>query len=483
MYKIRIMIALGTALCWSLARVQPLSAQSTPAQGAPAKSVSGRVTHAAARPKRPSTAVKTPDPFWIGSYARALESAKASGGLVLVRLAPSSCTTCTVSSDKVINRKGLLDSLKKVCVAGVYLSPQDSDWAWFQGQRTGERRTMDPETGEREAGTQDATESGTAQQGNGTGQQSTGTQSFGEDDETAPAAFLYVDGDGTCLLRCDSAAPGETAYLEGMESALEHRDGMRRVKVLAAGRVMGDSDESNLEEIILEQAWAHQPVDSLLDVYINNLSVDSTGSLRVLRFLMLRAPLLNSNANQLLRQDPALFNEAWQGLSMEERFGVNNRVIAKTWQKAVKDRNQEEAQLAATFAANTNRDPDARLRAFQGVMLEFYYGAGDTTRFLNLAGTYYDRFLMHFNADSLRRADSLFHRGPATSVSRFLATQLLKAAQRVSGITADPSLIAMAHTWAVKAMALYPSPSARETEMVISQWHAGSGKDKAAGPR
>ena len=458
MRKTRILIALGAGLCWLLAGVQNVSAQNSPQ----------RVTHTT-RPKKPSAPSKAPDAFWARSYSAALESANAAGRLVLICLAPQSCPSCTVLSDKVLNRKGFLDSLKKECAAGVYLSPRDSDWTRFQQALTADPIPADPASEEQAGGE------------NATGEQAAGAQTAGGQAAEARAAreaaatelrtasFIYTDGNGTCLLRYENPAPGEKAYLDGMESALDRKSEMARVKVLEAGRVLGDSDEVNLEAIILEKAWAHQPMDSLLDVYIDNLPVDSMTSPRVLRFLALQAPVLNSNANQLLRQDPDLFGQVWQGLSMEERFRINNRVITKTWQKAVRDRNLEEAQLAASFAANTNRDPDARLRAFQGVLIEYYYGVGDTAKFLNLAGTYYDRFLMHFNADSTRRRDSLFHREGTISVARFLADQLQKAAERVAGVSSDPGMLTEARSWAERAAALYPTAEAKALALSLRQ--------------
>jgi hypothetical protein len=464
MRKTRILIALGAGLCWSLAGVQHLSAQSTPErtiQSTPPRatqSTSQGATHAA-RPKKPSASPKAPDAFWAGSYAKALESANAAGRLVLVCLAPPSCPSCTVSSDKVLNRKGFLDSLKKECAAGIYLSSRDSDWVRLQGAATGEQIT-----GDRAA--QGQTAQGQATQGQAI-------------DDQGVASFLYIDGDGTCLLRYESAAPGETAYLDGLTESLDRKAEMARVKILEPGRVLGDSDEANLEEIILEKAWAHQPVDSLLETYVSNLPVDSMTSIRVLRFLILQAPVLNSNANQLIRQDPDLFNQVWKGLSRVEQYKINNRVITKTWQMAIRDRDLDAAQLAASFAANTNRDPDARLRAFQGVLIEYHYGVGDTTQFLNLAGTYYDRFLMHFNADSLRRQDSLFHREGAISVSRFLAAQLQKAAERVSLVSSDPGMLTMAHSWAVRSVALCPTGESKTLESALSQRLADKGKTAA----
>ena len=414
------------------------------------------VRHTLVHPAK-APAAKTPDPFWVESYTAALEAAQDKGRLVLVCLAPVNCTSCTVATDKTLNRRGVLDSLRKECVAGVYLYPRDPDWKHFQVLETGAIADWDWPIDE---------------------QSPIDPSAY---DQT-PATFVFLSPDGICLERCDSALPKPEAYYSGLADALDRQDDIRKVKILESGRVLGDADEDNLEAIIREEAWAHQPVDSLLDLYIGNLSVDSIASPRVMRFLVLQAPVLNSDANQLLRQDPALFKRVWMGLSMEDRFQVNNRVIEKTWKKAAREHDLAGAQLAATFAANTNVNPEARLRAFQGVMIEYYYGVGDTSQFLNLAGTYYDRFLMRFNADSLRRQDSLLHRGPAVSVSRFLAVQLGKAAERVSKVSASPGMTAMAHTWAARAVALCPTEEERATEAVLRKRMEETGTAKTAGP-
>ena len=375
---------------------------------------------------KPVTPVSPPDAFWSESYATALASAKAGRGLVLVRLAPPSCETCTVLTDKVLRKKSVLDSLKRHCTAGVYLSPLDSNWIRLQEQ--------------------------------------------GNEDELM-ASFMYVDGDGKCLLRYDSAAPKERDYLELMEKAIDRKEALRHVRLLESERFLGNQDEAVLQEIIEGKGKEDQSIDSLLDIYVNELPVDSIGSLRVLRFLAMQAPLLNSNANQLLRQDPTLFNQVWLGLTVAQRIQVNNRVITKTWQKAIADVNMEEAQLAATFAANTNKSIVAKLRAFQGIMIEFYYGVGDTSKFLSLAGTYYDRFLMSLSVDSLRDQDYINQRSTDLSASRFVAAQLRKAALRVYHValpSSDSTILNQAQTWADQAILLYPTPEAMDTRARLS---------------
>ncbi|HTJ13721.1 MAG TPA: hypothetical protein VL547_16910 [Dinghuibacter sp.] len=267
------------------------------------------------------------------------------------------------------------------------------------------------------------------------------------------ATFAYVMEDGTPIYRFEGA-PGRKDYIAGLHAAEDRADAMRNLRILQAERLLGDKDENKLEAIIAERNVEGLPADSLLDLYVEALPQDSLGSPRVLRFIALQAPVLNSAANQLLRQDALLFNDVWASLTLQERVKINNDVINKTKDKAVTDADQEEAQLAATFAANTNANATAKVRAFQGVMLDFYYGVGDTLKFLDLAKTYYDRFLMPFDADSLRHQDSIRGRAGELSVAHFVGTQLETGAKRVTAMAIDADLKRKAAAWADRAAAL-----------------------------
>lgn len=267
------------------------------------------------------------------------------------------------------------------------------------------------------------------------------------------ASFAYVMEDGTPIYRFEGE-PTRKDYLNGLEKAGDRADGMRNLRILQAERLLGDKDEDKLEQIIAERTIEGLPADSLLELYVENLPQDSLGSENILRFIALQAPVLNSGANQLLRQDPILFNDVWSGLNMADRVRINNEVINKTKDKAIKDADQEEATLAATYAANTNGNATAKLRAFQGVMLDFFYGVGDTLKFLDMAKTYYDRFLMPFDADSLRHQDSVRGREGDESVAHFVGTQLETGAQRVDAFTTDADLRKRAAAWEDRAAAL-----------------------------
>jgi hypothetical protein len=358
--------------------------------------------HATAHRKLPAP----PPPFWL-SYEDARNKAHEVAGLLLIRRGSS------LAKDKVFGARSMIDSLRQVCTAGVYLTPADTDDAAALGD----------------------------------------------------AVFAYVLDDGTPVYKYTSPRePGAQNYLDGLQEAVARKNGIRNLRLLEAERLLGDKDPEILEDIIAGRNREGLPADSLLDLYVNGLPKDSLGSYRVVRFLALQSPVLNSTANQVLRQDGDLFNIVWKSLTMPERIRINNDVIDKTCAKAVRDQDQEEATLAATFAANTNNSPTAKVRAFQGVMLDFYYGIADTGHFVDFAKTYYDRFLMPFNADSLRRQDSVNHREEDLSVARFVGTQLEVGARRVATMTTDGAVLRQASAWADKAVALYPSREALETQ-------------------
>lgn len=379
------------------------------------KPQTGTKTHTASKPK---AAIKPAHPFWATTILQAQDWTTQAKGVVLVRWVFPGSPDSTRATDKILKSPILIDSLKRYAAGGVFVQTNDTS----------------------------------------------ATQLHDDEEESA---FLYINDVGTVLYRFDGLNPSAKDYLTGMRQALAMKKAADDLKFLEWGRMMGNQNQDTLETIIGLRNRLDMPTDSLLDIYIYNLPVDSGKSLRVLHFLAEQAPVLNGYANELLRQNPTLFKLVWEGMPMPERIGINNRVIEKTWKKAIVDQDPELAKLAATYAGSTNRSPAAQVRAFQGIMMEYYYGMQDTGKFLEIAGTYYDRFLMPINADSLKMEDSAHQRVGALSVCRFVGSQLSKGAYRVSLLSTDPALLKQANAWAQRAAELYNTPQTREVAALL----------------
>jgi hypothetical protein len=394
----------------SIAQTQPARVSPNAKTGTVRKP--GTKPHTVAKPAAPT------HPFWATNLQQAQDWTTQTKGVVLVRWVFPGSPDSTKTSDRVLKNPILIDSLKRFVAGGVFLPFNDSS-----------------------------------------------TAALRQDDEDG--AFAFINDVGTVLYQFEGFNPTAKDYLAGLGQARDMKKAADDLKFLEWGRMMGNQNQDTLEAIIGLRNKLDMPTDSLLDIYIYNMPVDSGKSLRVLTFLAQQAPVLNGYANELLRQDPTLFKLVWDGMPMSERIGINNRVIEKTWKKAVADDDPELAKLAATYAGSTNRSPSAQVRAFQGIMMEFYFGMQDTAKFLEIAGTYYDRFLMPIDADSLKTEDSLHQRVGALSVSRFVGSQLCKGASRVNALTTDPILIKQANAWAQRAAALYNTPRTREVAALL----------------
>jgi hypothetical protein len=394
-------------------------AQASQTPGQPvSKPNAGAKPHTVTKPHTANKPAVPAHPFWAPSLQQAQDWTTQAKGVILVRWVFPGSPDSTKTSDKVLKSPILVDSLKRFAAAGVFVQANDSNAAHLH---------TDEEDG----------------------------------------AFLFINDVGTVLYRFDGLSPTAKDYLTGMRQALGMKKAADDLKFLEWGRMMGNQNQDSLEAIISLRNRLDMPTDSLLDIYIYNLPVDSGKSLRVLKFLAQQAPVLNGYANELLRQNPTLFKLVWDGMPMTERIGINNRVIEKTWKKAIMDQDPELAKLAATYAGSTNRSPAAQVRAFQGIMMEYYFGMQDTAKFLDLAGTYYDRFLMPISADSLKTEDSLHQRLGALSVCRFVGSQLSKGAYRVSLLSSDPALLKQAGAWAQRAAELYNTPQTREVVALL----------------
>ena len=92
------------------------------------------------------------------------------------------------------------------------------------------------------------------------------------------------------------------------------------------------------------------------------------------------APSKGSKASVILRQDQDRFNEAWYRLDLPTRVRINNQIIFKSRELAIKKRDKVMANNVAYFAMSTNSNPVAKQRAHMLNMMEYYKGVNDTTR-------------------------------------------------------------------------------------------------------
>src|SRR2546423_7619594 len=127
-----------------------------------------------------------------------------------------------------------------------------------------------------------------------------------------------------------------------------------------------------MEALLLKRKTLNLETDSLLDEYTSGLPPDSLASERTLLFIAQMAPVLNGASDQLLRKNFPLFNKAWYTMDIPVRVSINNRVIYKSMQKAIREKDEQYAYRVANFARGVNNNPLAASKAYDWNLICFY---------------------------------------------------------------------------------------------------------------
>ncbi len=170
----------------------------------------------------------------------------------------------------------------------------------------------------------------------------------------------------------------------------------------------GNKNIFSAEALLLKRKSLNLQTDSLLNEYINLIPADSASSLSILSFICQMAPALASNADIFLRKNHNEFSKAWYKLPLSERIAINGRIIGKSMNKAVREKNEAFAYRVAAFNKSTyTGNIQAGEKAFDKNMLEYYFDTKDTFNYLVRAVNYYDKYFMTVPVEYILKQDSI----------------------------------------------------------------------------
>jgi len=213
---------------------------------------------------------------------------------------------------------------------------------------------------------------------------------------------------------------------------------------------------------------------------------DSAASLTFLQFIAVQAPVIDSKAFQYLRKDNSNFNDAWFLMNLQKRISANNKIIFKSKNKAIKEKNISNAEMVANFSTGTHTDRTQSRKSHDKNMIDVYKGIKDTSSFLLASVKYYDQYLMTISVDSVQRLDSmrrkemfaysvpdrvtqangsevLMRSAPYAPMTQNFTNELNDGAWTIYVYTHDLFYMAKALSWAKRATEFYDSPAAIDT--------------------
>jgi tetratricopeptide (TPR) repeat protein len=370
----------------------------------------------------------------------ALKQASVNGKIVFAQFVSSSCEQCNEVADKAFANPQLGNLVKEKCIA-IKIEPEAKDRNGFM-------------------------------------------ETYGID-QSMGSFFITADGD--LVHRVNSTSSNPKLYTTAIETAynkfVEGRLSLKELDNLWASTT---NDFALMEMNLKRRTELSLPMDSLLEVYVSRLPADSLVSVRTLQFIAKQAPLLTSNASKQLRKDTSLFKEAWYSMSLQERVGINNRIVSKTKKLAIATKNITIALKAANFARSVQENPSSGgKKVFDFHMLGYYRGIKDKENLLVNAVAYCDNYYMKATVQQVRMMDSmykrkLFEKAVADTVRKGSGNMTIRktamvslspiaqdycnalghCAEEIYNYSDDVELLKKAQVYAEKAVLIYENPDA-----------------------
>lgn len=293
---------------------------------------------------------------------------------------------------------------------------------------------------------------------------------------------LFLDDNGTLIHRYNGTSSNANIYVDNINIAKAKQKNASVYRSMEKSYEDGKRDAEFLETYLTARNNLGLEIDSMLDDYALHLSSDSAKSRKVLQFIVRLAPALGSPADKLLRRNINLFNQAWLSLEQQERVSINNNIIRKSKQIAVRNNDINAAYRVATFAGSTHFDVNTAQRAYDQNMIDFFRETRDTVRYLQYAAEFYDGYFMTISVDSIKKTDSLkmLQATARTSAdtlrsgtnsftlkksitfspsTQIYSSQLTIAAKTLYSFSKDPEYMQKALEWTKRACEFYESPA------------------------
>lgn len=161
-----------------------------------------------------------------------------------------------------------------------------------------------------------------------------------------------------------------------------------------------------LKEYIIGLNELNLNVDTLVERYMDLLTVGELSNESEIAFFIRTAPLIDSRVYRLIRQNSTAYQKVFSALPLEERIRINQKMVAKSKNKAFREKDRNylysiSSYLSDTYGENRKEGSKASLR----LILEFYKVNKDTLSYFQSAKYYYDQYFRKLSLDSIRSAE------------------------------------------------------------------------------
>ncbi|MCX6221163.1 MAG: hypothetical protein NTZ69_09240 [Bacteroidia bacterium] len=218
---------------------------------------------------------------------------------------------------------------------------------------------------------------------------------------------LFVDSKGNYLASLNNfSTSNKNEYFKLAAKALATKENPPFKPYTEAIAKNGLQRES-LKTFITKLNEQNFNTDSLIENYIENLTIRELRDESELSFLIQSAPLVNSRVYNLIRQDYPLFKKVFESFPMEERIKINQKVLTKSKSKLFREKSQDYLYYVNNFIRGMYGESKREgFKAAEKLDLEFYKEVKkDFNTYYNLSRGYFREFYSKLNIDSVRTVE------------------------------------------------------------------------------
>lgn len=147
-------------------------------------------------------------------------------------------------------------------------------------------------------------------------------------------------------------------------------------------------------------------ISDLVEKYAGTLTLKDIEDTTELKFLIRTAPIVNSKLDKLIRFNYELFKKVFESIPFEERVRINQKVVARSKEKAFREKDQIYMYAVSSFLAGTyNKDYKAAQKATTNLQMDFYKATKDSSQYLRFVKQYYNSNFNHVKMDSVCKAE------------------------------------------------------------------------------
>jgi hypothetical protein len=167
------------------------------------------------------------------------------------------------------------------------------------------------------------------------------------------------------------------------------------------------NDNQNLENLIKTRIKKGITNNAdLIEQFVKNLKPADFNDYNTVLLIYKAGPLAYENAYRMARSNPKISDSIYKTENLKTRIEINNAIISNTLSAAIKNKNINLANSAASFA-RVSHGPNypAAKRAYESNMLTYYKAVKDTAAYLPLAVAFYDNYYMTLSTDSIKKLE------------------------------------------------------------------------------